>query len=266
MYGHGRTATPVVVAHVPLPTPPIGALLSLTHASPPSGQSMADAVAPSPCHVPTHRLRPCCRCRLTQLQVQVAEQAGVLVKLAQEQESLRGQLRDTQQLLLAVQGLTAKQFQAGGGGGRSLACVGGTYLCMQCVEGASHMAHGAQHVRYCLPACFTGGRPRPRPGTHCAPARTCLRCLCVAALHPTPFCGTAHGAGDCCSADQAAKSTGAAAVAAAASPGLLRRGRRASPPGRYTLVHHAVSSSTCNGRAAPAWGQSCQSVGHASGL
>lgn len=47
-----------------------------------------------------------------------------MVRLAAEQEGLRGQLRDTQTLLAALQGLTAKQFQVGvrrmAAGGRSL--------------------------------------------------------------------------------------------------------------------------------------------------
>lgn len=46
-----------------------------------------------------------------QLQNATTEQAVVLTKLAGEVEALRNQLRDTQQLLLALQGLAAKQFQ-----------------------------------------------------------------------------------------------------------------------------------------------------------
>ncbi|EFJ46234.1 hypothetical protein VOLCADRAFT_93306 [Volvox carteri f. nagariensis] len=47
----------------------------------------------------------------SQLQTAAADHSAVLVRLASEQEVLRGQLRDTQALLVAVQGLTAKQFQ-----------------------------------------------------------------------------------------------------------------------------------------------------------
>ncbi len=46
-----------------------------------------------------------------QLQNATTEQAVVLTRLAGEVEALRNQLRDTQQLLLALQGLAAKQFQ-----------------------------------------------------------------------------------------------------------------------------------------------------------
>ncbi|GIL42251.1 hypothetical protein Vafri_282 [Volvox africanus] len=48
---------------------------------------------------------------IAQLQSASADQTAVLVRLASEQEALRGQLRDTQTLLGALQGLTAKQFQ-----------------------------------------------------------------------------------------------------------------------------------------------------------
>ncbi|GLI70544.1 hypothetical protein VaNZ11_015460 [Volvox africanus] len=48
---------------------------------------------------------------IAQLQSASADQSAVLVRLASEQEALRGQLRDTQALLAALQGLTAKQFQ-----------------------------------------------------------------------------------------------------------------------------------------------------------
>lgn len=48
---------------------------------------------------------------IVKLQNATTEQAVVLTKLAGEVEALRNQLRDTQQLLLALQGLAAKQFQ-----------------------------------------------------------------------------------------------------------------------------------------------------------
>ncbi|KXZ50533.1 hypothetical protein GPECTOR_16g708 [Gonium pectorale] len=48
---------------------------------------------------------------ITQLQASSAEQAGLLARMATELEALRGQVRDTQALLAALQGLSAKQFQ-----------------------------------------------------------------------------------------------------------------------------------------------------------
>ncbi|KAG2498745.1 hypothetical protein HYH03_003484 [Edaphochlamys debaryana] len=48
---------------------------------------------------------------IAQLQHSSADQAALLTRLAGETEALRGQLRDTQALLGALQGLTAKQFQ-----------------------------------------------------------------------------------------------------------------------------------------------------------
>ncbi|PNH12018.1 hypothetical protein TSOC_001064, partial [Tetrabaena socialis] len=48
---------------------------------------------------------------IAQLQSASADQAAVLSRLATEVEALRGHLRDTQQLLGALQALTAKQFQ-----------------------------------------------------------------------------------------------------------------------------------------------------------